>query len=579
VKNAILVARRQDVVEDALLSPKIVPKTTPTIVDFGVVESGIRERETGNVSRNIAFSVLVLETVFGVPRPEVDECIVDGGDDRGIDIVYIDHENRRINIGSCKTVLAFKNSKRNFPGDEVDKIISFIDDLLLSREDLLNSCNGSLCAKVREIWEIFSNETYSIGVHLFSNQTTLYKDARDRLVKSLERHDISLFEYGLFELSHGVVRATKPRFQKKLTPAPDAALSVSESNKRAIVTRVPLENLSEFLSSPDGAFDERLVWQNVRYFLGIDNDVNRGIKETLLSGQTDDFWFLNSGLTIVCDQILSVANGRHPITMVNPQIVNGCQTASVIHAVATGTMADLKAGYVSVKIIETDDKSFIERVALASNTQSRILNRDLRANDQLQRQLVECLRPLNYFYVRKRGENSPKPGMKNIDAAHAGQLMLSYLCGEPTKSKTNSNDIFGDLYDEAFNPHAVTPEIIVAAHECYSVIERRRKEALAWQASVSRNSFEESWIIEGHFHLLFVVGELMRRSSISLDQTTIAIGLIDSACEIIKLFVDSNSKVAGYRLFRLSRSRDEILKLMDNKGKPDESYPLQIELF
>ncbi|WP_395447138.1 AIPR family protein [Aminobacter sp. UC22_36] len=561
------------------MSPKAVPKTAPTIVDFGVVESGIRERETGNVSRNIAFSVLVLETVFGVPRPEVNECIVDGGDDRGIDIVYIDHESRRINIGSCKTVVSFKNSKRNFPGDEIDKIVSFVDDLLLFREELLNSCNGALCAKVREIWDIFSNEAYTIGVHLFSNQTTLFRDARDRLVTALERHSIALFEYGLFELSHGVVRATKPRFQKRLVPAPDTALSVNESGKRAIVIRVPLGNLSDFLSTQDGAFDERLIWQNVRYFLGIDNDVNREIKETLLSGNTSDFWFLNSGLTIVCDQILSIANGRHPITMVNPQIVNGCQTASVIHTVATSTMADLGGGYVPVKIIETDDKDFIERVALASNTQSRILSRDLRANDQFQRQLVECLRPLNYFYVRKRGENPPRTGMKHIDAAHAGQLMLSYLCGEPTKSKTNSNDIFGDLYEEAFNPHAVTPEIIIAAHECYSVIERRRKEALAWQASVSRNSFEESWLIEGHFHLLFVVGELMRRSSISLDQTTIAIGLIEQASEILRIYVENNPKVAGYRLFRLSRSRDEILRIIDNQGKPDDSYPTQIELF
>lgn len=573
-------ARRAGAAEEiGNLSPKIVPKTTPTIVDFGVVESSIRERETENVSRSVAFSILVLETVFSVPRPEVEEYIVDGFDDRGIDIVYIDHANRRINIGSCKCVLTYKNSGKNFPGDEVDKLISFVDDLLLLREDLLRTCNGSLCAKVREIWEIFSNETYSIAVHLFSNQATLTKDARDRLATALERHEIALFEYGLFELSHGVVRATKPRFQKKLTPAPDAALCVNESKKRAIVTKVSLDDLNKFLSSADGTFDQRLIWQNVRYFLGIDNDVNREIRETLLSGQAGDFWFLNSGLTIVCDQIVSVANGRHPITMVNPQIVNGCQTATVIHAVGTGTMADLKAGYVHVKIIETDDNSFIERVALASNTQSRILNRDLRANDQFQRQLVECLRPLNYFYVRKRGENSPSHGMNSIDAARAGQLMLSYLCGEPTKSKTNSNDIFGDLYEEAFNPHAVTPEIIIAAHECYSVIERRRKKALAWQASISRNSFEESWLIEGHFHVLFVVGELMRRSSIKQDETTIAVGLIDKASDIVKAFVEKNIKVSGYRLFRLSRSRDEILKIMDSRGNPDENHPIQIDLF
>ncbi|MBA1140512.1 AIPR family protein [Mesorhizobium neociceri] len=561
------------------MSPKVVNATTPTILDFGVVESGIRERESVSVSRSDAFTRLALETVFGLPQPEVDEYIVDGFDDRGIDIVYIDHDNRVINIGSCKTVVSYKNSRKNFPGDEIDKIISFVEDLVLNREDMLKTCNGPLAAKVREIWDIFAEESYRISVHLFSNQATLQKDAHNRLVDALSRHEIALFEYGLFELSHGVVKATKPRFRKKIVPSDDAAFSVKEANKRAVMLKVSLKELTQFLSAENQTFDERLIWQNVRYFLGLDNEVNREIRETLLSGQASDFWFLNSGLTIVCEQIVSVANGRHPITMVNPQIVNGCQTATVIHAVSTGTMADLDNGYVHVKIIETNDSTFIERVALASNTQSRILNRDLRANDNIQRQLVECLRPHNYFYVRKRGENAPRPGMRMIDAARAGQLVLAYLCGEPTKSKTNSNDIFGDLYEEAFNPHAVTPEIIIAAHECYSVIERRRKEILAWQASVTRNSFEESWLIEGHFHLLFVIGELMRRASIPLSETTIAIGLIEKASSILRTFVERNQKVANYRLFRLARSREEILKIIDNNSKPDEANPVQIELF
>jgi hypothetical protein len=96
------------------LSPRAVPKTSPTIVDFGVIEGGIRERETERVSRSIAFGCLVLETIFGIPRSEVEEHIVDGGGDRGIDIFYIDHDSCRINIGSCKSVLSFKNSKRIF---------------------------------------------------------------------------------------------------------------------------------------------------------------------------------------------------------------------------------------------------------------------------------------------------------------------------------------------------------------------------------------------------------------------------------------------------------------------------------
>lgn len=560
------------------MTPKIVPKATPTIIDFGVVESAIRARETNTVSRNIAFSCMVLETTFAVPHDEVLEHITDGGDDRGVDFVLIDHGNRRINIGSCKTVAHHRSMRKNFPGDEIDKLISFVDDLLLGREDLLNSCNGILSAKVRDIWEIFANETYNISIHLFSNQATLTSDARDRLSIALERHGVSLYEYGLFELSHGVVKATKPRFQKKIVPIGETSLPSAEGEKRSIVTAVGLPELVTFLSE-NGTFDQRLIWQNVRYFLGTENEVNKEIRDTLLTGQVKDFWYLNSGLTIVCEQIVSQANGRHPISMVNPQIVNGCQTATVIHEVATSTMVDLSEGRVPIKIIETRDSNFVERVALASNTQSRILSRDLRANDALQRQLVECLKQYGYSYIRKRGEQPTISAAKCIDSARAGQLMLAYLCGEPSKSKTDSNEIFGDLYEEAFNPHAVTPEIVVAAHECYCEIERKRREALAWQASVTRNSFEETWIIEGHFHLLFVIGELMRRSGVALDNSSVAISLIGQASDVIASFVKGNIRTSGYRLFRLSKSRDEILKIMDGTTNAVESVPIQGDLF
>ena len=83
------------------VAPRLVPTTVAAnIIDFGVVETGIKERETDQVSRGLAFAKLVTETIFGVPTREVDDHIVDGGADRGIDIIYIDHNNRTINIGS-----------------------------------------------------------------------------------------------------------------------------------------------------------------------------------------------------------------------------------------------------------------------------------------------------------------------------------------------------------------------------------------------------------------------------------------------------------------------------------------------
>ena len=558
-------------------SPKLVASSKVTVVDFGVVESGICERVTENVGRSLAFTMLVAETIFDLPNDELTDHIVDGGGDRGIDIIFIDHEHRRINIGSCKTVASFKNSQKFFPADEIDKIISFVDDLLLARESSFADCNPRLRSKLEEVWEIFGNEEYEIAVHLFSNQLTLPRDARVRLTEVLHRNNVKLFEYGLFEISHGLVRATKPRFKKTLLPIGDAPLTVSDTDRRALVVRVKLSDIAGF-TNRGGRFDERLVWQNVRYFLGLNNDVNREIRSTLQGGKAEDFWYLNSGLTIVCDQITSLANGHHPLTLINPQIVNGCQTAAVIHSVAFDSIGGVQDGSVQVRLIETTDTKFIEEIALASNTQSRILGRDLRANELFQQQIAATLRPRGIFYRRKRGEVPPDRGMIVIDAARAGQVVLAYACGEPAKSKTTSNEIFGDLYAEAFNPGMVTPEIIAAGHTCHRLVMEERKKAIGWQTSISRESYDEAWLIEGHFHVLFAVGELMRRAGISLSDEVRAVSLLPDAMAIVKEFVSRHQKVSFYRLFRLQQSKDDLARLIEESGSAELSIPVQLNL-
>ncbi|MGJ0533202.1 hypothetical protein, partial [Methylocystis sp.] len=196
----------------------VAASTKASLVDFGVIESRIEHFTQHDVPRNIAFAKLVLRDVFGVAESEIDECIVDGGSDRGLDIVYVDNPNKVINFGSCKCVTKYKKSQANFPGDEVDKIISIVDDIVFRNEEALSAANGALSAHIRQIWELLESDNFAIKVHLFSNQSKLVRDERDRLIRRLSAHRAELYEHSLYELSHGVVRASKPRFQKRLKP-------------------------------------------------------------------------------------------------------------------------------------------------------------------------------------------------------------------------------------------------------------------------------------------------------------------------------------------------------------------------
>jgi len=556
------------------MSPKLsVVRHDPSYLDYGLVESKIKACETTGSPRAKAFSRYVLETFFDISESDFALHVLDGGRDRGADIIFIDHAKSVINICNCKCVSKFENAKKNFPGNEVDKIISLIEDIVYRNEDALHAANALLSAKISEIWQLFAEGSYyQINVHLFSNQLCLAPHERDRLISSLSKHSTKLFEHGLYELAHGVVRSATPRFKKKLNAEKDSSYDVNETPS-GIQTRVSLTEFFNFIKQ-DGQFDERLVAPNVRYFLGLDNTVNMSIKDTLLNPESASFWALNNGVTIICDKVVCPGKGNHPITLVNPKIVNGGQTAFVIFDVGLNTLKKLPTGTVSVKIIETSDETLITKIAIASNTQSRISSRDLKAVDQFQTKLALAISNMGFFYRRKRGETHPTL-RSTIDMARAGQVLLSYVCGEPTKSKTSSNEIFDNLYKEAFDPNTTTAELIIAGYLVHQEIERQRAPAIEKQRLRVRSSFDEHWIIEGHFHVLFVVGELMRRKGLKLDDSTTAISLIPEAMQIVGDFAERNAHRSAYRLFRITTSKSELLGFV---GSAPESTSGAIQL-
>jgi hypothetical protein len=522
----------------------------------------------------------LLENVFNILPDAADDFIIDGGSDRGIDFIVIDHESRTVDLASIKVVATFKKSQNNFPGATIDKIISFVDDLLHRREALLADSNPLLRLKVTEIWDALEHETYEIRVHLFSNQKQLAIAARERLETYLSRSNVGLFERHLYELSHGAIRASKPRFTKTIRANAENSFEYKEELARALVARLSLSELYEFLKGPSGRdFDERLVAQNVRYFLGSSVPVNREIRETLVTGRAGEFSLLNNGMTIVCDQMVMVTGGCFPIKLVNPQIVNGGQTAVVIHSVGASPPRTFSAGSINVKFVETSDAELIERIAIGSNTQNRIFGRDLRANDDIQLRLASSLSAHGYFYRRKRGEQPPQQRMRMIDAIRAGQLVLAYAMGEPAKAKTGTNDIFGDLYETIFNPNKISADLIKAAYVCFERIQDRKRTALAYQRQITRRSFDEAWIIEGAFHVLFIVGEMIRRKGLDLANPDLALSEIDIAFEIVEQLVQLHQKTSAYRLFRLASSKERLLALIpDINGRPTVPHQMMLPL-
>ena len=100
----------------------------------------------------------------------------------------------------------------------------------------------------------------------------------------------------------------------------------------------------------NGDIRRRIFYENVRDYQGLENSVNKEIRETITSKKTrGQFILLNNGVTIITKSVTSLGANRYELS--DFQIVNGCQTSNEIYN-CKQYVSDI---FVPVKIIYTTD--------------------------------------------------------------------------------------------------------------------------------------------------------------------------------------------------------------------------------
>lgn len=183
-----------------------------------------------------------------------------------------------------------------------------------------------------------------------------------------------------------------------------------------------------------------VFFSNVRNYLPTSN-INKEIATTFRDADKD-FWFYNNGITILCDEFKTpqeLGNGWN-IDLYAPQIVNGCQTSSVIlkefqHLQKKPNrkeLIDKKEGTILVKIIK--DKNHLRRdgIIRCTNRQNVVSAMDFYALDKFHKGLKGKFAEYGYFYEIQRKESqfikdskgTFKPGKNHLNKDYI------YLTGE-----------------------------------------------------------------------------------------------------------------------------------------------------
>lgn len=540
-----------------------------TLLDWSQVKSVINEFKVSNdlADDAQAFSYFALSKILKIDDAEIAASITDGGDDRGIDAVYIDSrpEARRIHLFQFKHVADFKKADNNFPSNEVDKIATFLDDCFRQDEAMEQNCNPLLWLKVQAIWSALEEAVYSVHVHLCSNASKLKEQHAERFREGLKpyRH-AQLSEHDLLWFSNALSRDIREDRKMVLPIVENQLFGRTDGFAQGLIATVRANDLVDLIRDEEypNEVDSTLFEENIRLYLGEDNEVNRKILTTALSKNNLEFWYLNNGVTIVCEGLEYQPKSANPKAhLKNPQIVNGGQTSHALFEAGRTDPSKIADVRILVRIIETVDHALTNRVAEATNSQTPIRSRDIRSNDKIQIQLENALRPLGYFYERKNDQHIGEATDRRIDAVKLGQVILAYVLREPDRAKTASNKIFGEYYEWVFNENILSAENVLAVWRIYKKVEEDRQKTLKVMSGGLRKRYDEAWIIEGVFHILYMLSLKTEASGGDIFAYDEVIAHYDEVKSEIERFVDNHRGTAAYRIFRSAYTKGLLAKV------------------
>jgi hypothetical protein len=236
------------------------------------------------------------------------------------------------------------------------------------------------------------------------------------------------------------------------------SLKISESplstKGKVFIVLVRLSNFFEFITNENRNLIKHIFESNVRDYQG-KTTVNNEIQETLEEPESEDFWWLNNGITILATD--TIAPGGRELIIQNPEIVNGLQTSSEIFKYFTTNPDKLTSDTrdVLVRVIVPQSEESRSRIIRATNSQTPIPKASLRATDDIHRQIEEFIKTKNLFYDRRKNfyKNEGKKPKDIISLPFMSQCLMSVLLQQPDTARARPSTLLDDdtSYEKLFH--------------------------------------------------------------------------------------------------------------------------------
>jgi AIPR protein len=343
------------------------------------------------------------------------ECLTDGSDDKKIDFIKLDYDNKKIVFAqgyytdkNMDSAPANKASDLNTAGAWLLSGDPSVVPTQLSQ--IIQDCRRAIEAGDIEKIELLYVHDLPESV----NVNKELKTAAEHLFAALPK-DKNVFviarELGLREVEVLYSESSSQIVISGNIPCP-AKIEFTEkgSDWEAYILSVP----GSWLRNLYTTHGDKLFSANYRGFLGISKrrrkNINSDIKNTAET-QPGNFWVFNNGITILTSNCTQDKDG---VILSGISIINGAQTTGSISMLdASLNLNNLK---VLTRVIKCTNPDTISEIIKFNNTQNEITSWDKFSNDPIQKMIKEKLHELGHSYNIKRGftGSTGQIGIENV---------------------------------------------------------------------------------------------------------------------------------------------------------------------
>lgn len=375
------------------------------------------KEQYGYTNFSKAFAHWYLEKFENLSAQDVTEAIIDGNGDNGIDAIILQ--------GNSASLFQFKfpdkqsNIDKGIDERTILKMINGYNKLTSSRKPRV--ANEAFVSYWQEIKErnIFNYRYFFV---CYTNGFT--PQAEDALCSHIEEvknktgNEIKIQAITKKRICDLIDKSQKRSITNielkysRLDPSYNL-----ESVANSWVGFASAENvLSACAPAMDVIFDE-----NIRLYEG-NVPVNKGIKNTASSDDSQFFYFFHNGIVFICDSCQN-STGNQKATLTAASVVNGCQTIVSLKEIADSRKLK-KDVFLPIRIIETDDFDLRAKITEYLNSQSEIRDSYFLANNTFIKELQIDLLKKGYFLERLANEYSYKVGMRKINEFSKDHIFL-----------------------------------------------------------------------------------------------------------------------------------------------------------